>query len=244
MPRSVIAVGPDAIRKAVEILAAGGMGEARSAALASGAQWGGDRMLLRVDSESVRFVAGSTLYKQDQDSFLLAEFPAGSLPPRPAPWLQGVPVLEMPLFLGLAGELTPFWSGTGSACAFLEQFGAFYRNHRTEIQLAERELRFVAEGLLALQRWPALFEPVMEAMGPAARTSLPRGLAAPDLGAFLGRLLMGARAGRITLERVPESLRALPQPLPPLAHHRRMLDKLERSAERVAPWISRLLAAL
>ena len=42
--------------------------------LEPGAQWRGDRMLLSVGPASVRFVAGSTLYEQDQDGFLIEEF--------------------------------------------------------------------------------------------------------------------------------------------------------------------------
>ena len=251
MPRSVIAVGPDAVRKTVEILTAAEIGKAHSSALESGAQWGGDRMLLSLDSVSVQFVAGNTLYKQDHEGFLFAEFAAGGAPPRRASWLQGLSPYEMPLYLGLAGELPPLWPGVVSACAFLERFSHFYRNHRTTIELAARELRYVAEGLLALQHWPALFEAVMDSMGEQARGTLPNGLAATDLGAFLGRLLIGAQYRRITLARVPECVRAMREASLPQAqeclripHYRRMLEKLEPAAESAVPLIEQLRAAL
>ena len=251
MPRSVIAVGLDAVRKAVEILAAAEIGKATGAGLAAGAQWGGDRMLLSVKDGSVQFVVGSTLYRQDQAEFLLAEFPADGASPNQASWLQGLSPQEMPFCMGLAGELRPAWPGTVSVCAFLDRFSHFYRSHRSRIELAGRQLRYVAEGLLALQHWPALLAATMESMGEPARESLPKGLAAADLGAFLGRLLIGAQKRRLTLAGVSECLRGIYEsPTPPAAdclripHYRRMLDKLERSSESAAPLIEQLAAAL
>jgi hypothetical protein len=58
LPPTVIAMGPEAIRRAAAILAAGEIGKPRGGALEPGAQWGGDRMLLSVGSGSVQFVAG------------------------------------------------------------------------------------------------------------------------------------------------------------------------------------------
>lgn len=251
MPRSVIAVGPDAVRKTVEILAALKIGKTQGVALESGAQWGGDRMLLSLDGGSVQFVAGNTLYKQDREGFLLAEFPAGDAFARRASWLQGLSPYEMPFCLGLAGEVPQLWPGIASACGLLERFSHFYRGHRTQIELAARELRYVAEGLLGLERWPALFKEVMDAMGEQAQGSLPKGLAAADLGAFLGRLLVGAQGARITLTRIPECLRAMRElPTPEaeeclrIPHYRRMLEKLERAAESAAHLIEQLCATL
>jgi len=251
MPRSVIAVGPDAVRKTVQILAAVEIGKAQGVALESGAQWGGDRMLLSLNGGFVQFVAGNTLFEQDREGFLLAEFPAGCASANRASWLRGLSLYETPFCLGLAGEVVQLWPGIASACGLLDRFGHFYRRHRTQIEQAARELRYVAEGLLALQRWPALFEQVMDAMGEQAQGSLPKGLAAADLGAFMGRLLIGAQGARITLNRIPECLRAMREVQAPQAeeclrvpHYRRLLEKLERAAESAAPLIEQLVAAL
>jgi hypothetical protein len=244
-------VGLDSVRKTVEILAGLEIGKVTGVGLASGAQWRADCMLLSVKDGSVQFVVGSTLYRQDQADFLQAEYPVGGASPSRAPWLQGLSPYEMPFCMGLAGELPLAWPGIVSACAFLDRFSHFYRSHRPRIELAGRELRYVAEGLLALQHWPALFAMVMDSMGELARGSLPKGLAAADLGAFLGRLLIGAQDSGITLARVPECVRAMNEPPTPLAedclripHYRRMLKNLERFTESAAPLIEQLRAAL
>ena len=248
LPRSVIAVGTDAVRKTVESLAVAEPGMVAGAGLASGAQWRGDRMLVSVKDGSVQFVVGNTLYRQDQADFLLAEFSAGDPPPSPASWLQGLSPYEMPFCMGVAGELPLAWPGIVSACAFLDRFSHFYRSHRTRIELAGRDLRYVAEGLLALQHWPPLFAMVMDSMGELA---LPKGLAAADLGAFVGKLLTGTQHNRITLARVPECVRAMCDPPTPQAedclripHYRRMLKNLERFTESAAPLIDQLRGAL
>jgi hypothetical protein len=91
----------------------------------------------------------------------------------------------------------------------------------------------------------------MDSMGELARGSLPKGLAAADLGAFLGRLLIGTQDSRLTLARVPECVRAMYEPPTPLAedclripHYRRMLKNLERFTESAAPLMEQLRAAL
>lgn len=251
LPRNVIAVGLEALRKTVEILADVEVGKQPAAALACGVQWGADRMILSIADGCVRFVIGNMLYRQDQADFLVAEFPVRGAFPRRAAWLEGLPRYEMPFCMGLAGELPPAWPGITSACAFLDRFSHFYQSHRTLIELARRQLLFVAEGLLALQRWPSLLGPVMDSMGERGQGSLPRGLGAADLGAFLGRLLIGAQRSGITLARVPDCVRVLCEPDAPRAEEclripqsRRMLTNLERFAESVAPLIERLGAAL
>ncbi len=208
-------------------------------------------MLLSVQDGSVQFVAGSTLYRQDQAEFLRTEFPAGCASPSRASWLQGLPPSEMPFCMGLAGELAPAWPGVVSACAFLDRFSHFYRSHRPHIELAGRELRYVAEGLLALQHWPALLDLVMESMGEMAPGSLPKGLSAGDLGAFVGKLLIGTRDGRINLASVPEKVRGLYDLLTVpeegclrAPHYRRMLKNVERFTESAAPLMNQLRAAL
>ncbi|MGO9232139.1 MAG: hypothetical protein ACLQKA_23330 [Bryobacteraceae bacterium] len=244
-------MGPGAIRKAAEILAVVEIGQARGAGLAPGAQWGGDRMLLSVMDGSVQFVVGSTLYRQEQADFLLAEFPAGSASAGPASWLRGLSPQEMPFRMGLAAELSPAWPGIASACAFLDRFSHFYRSHRTQIELVGRELRYVAEALLALQHWPELLTAVMDSIGDLARGSLPKGLSEADLGGFLGRLLIGAHRSRISLAGVPQCVRAMCEPPTPPAeaclripHYRRMLRNLERHTESAAPLMEQLCAAL
>ena len=244
-------MGSDAVRKAVEILAAMGIGRVTGVGLACGAQWRADRMLLSAKDGSVQFVVGSTLYRQDQADFLVAEFPVGIAASRCAPWFQGLSPYEMPFCMGLAMELPPAWPGIVSACGYLDRFSHFYCGHRTRIELAGRELRYVAEALLALQHWPALFAEVMDSMGELARGSLPKGLATSDLGAFLGRLLIGTPDSRLTLARVPECVRAMYEPatrLPEdclrIPHHRRMLSTLVRFTESAAPLIEHLRAVL
>lgn len=239
------------MRKTVEILAVVKVGRVTGVGLASGTQWGGDRMLLSVEGGFVRFVVGNTLYQQGEADFLQAEFPAGGASASPPAWLQGLSQAEMPFCMGLAGELPLAWPGTASACALLDRFSHFYRSQRTRIELAGRELRYVAEGLLALQHWPPLFALATDSMGGVARGSLPKGLAVADLGAFLGRLLIGTQHIGISLARVPECVRAMcEQPAPPaeeclrIPHYRRMLKNLERSAESVAPLVEQLRAAL
>lgn len=244
-------MGGDALRKAVAILAGVEIGKATAVGLASGVLWSGDRMLLSVKDGAVQFVVGSALYRQDQADFLRAEFPNGGASASRASWLRGLSPREMPFCMGLAGELPPAWPGIASACAFLDRFSHFYRSQRTRIVLAGRELRYVAEGLLVLRHWPPLLVMVMDSMGGLARESLPRGLAAADLGAFTGRLLIGAQGRRITLARVGECLRAMRETPTPAAEdcmgipqYRRMLRNLERFTASVAPLIERLGAAL
>jgi hypothetical protein len=251
MPRSIIALGDDAVRQAAQILALLETGKVTTIGLVCGARWGGDRILLSVEDGGVRFAAANIIYKQDQADFLRAEFPAGSASPGGASWLQGLSPYEMPFCMGLAGELPPAWPGTPSICAFLDRFSHFYGNQRPRIEVAGRELRYVAEGLLTLQHWPALFGAVMDAMGGAARRSLPNGLTNADLGVLLGRLLIGTERSRITLAPVPGCMRAMLEPPTPLTedclrtpHYRRALKNLERFAESVAPRIEELRAAL
>ena len=251
MPRSVIALGPIAVRKTVEILATAEIGRARSRSLEPGAQWGGDRLLLSLGGGCVQFIVGDTLYQEDLEGFETAEFPAGGAPPRLPSWLAGLSPHDMPFCMGMAGELALVWPGIVSGCAFLERFSHFYRSHRTQIELAARELRHVAEGLLAIQHWPALFELVMDSMGAEASECLPKAIGSADLGAFLGRLLIGAQHRRITLARVPVCLRTIRQsPMPQaqeclrIPQYRRMLEKLERGAESAAPVMEHLCAAL
>ena len=155
----------------------------------------------------------------------------------------------MPFCMGLAREMPPAWPGVASsACAFLERFGHFYRSHRPQIELAGREARYVVEGLLALQHWPELLDAVLDSMGQAARRSFPKGLAAGDLGAFVGSLLIGAPHDRLSLAAVPDAMRVMYEQDAPskyqIPQYRRTLKKLERHAESMAPLIEQLRAAL
>ena len=99
-------------------------------------------------------------------------------------------------------------------------------------------------------RFHTLPAALLDAMGEPALASLPKGVADADLGAFLGRLLIGAQTGLITLARIPECLRAMCEPPAPdaeeclrIPHNRRMVEKLERAAESAARLIERLLEA-
>lgn len=248
MSRNIVAVGLSAVQKSVEILATAQICDPASVTLEPGCQWRGDRMLLSVSAATVKFVAGSTLYEQDQDGFLVEEFQEGGPgAARQATWLRGLSRYEIPFCMGLAGTLAMEWTDTVSACPFLERFSNFYRNHRTQVELAARELRFVLEGLVAMRRWPALFGPLMESMGPQAQWSLPKGLSATDLGAFLGRLLIGSGESRVTLEGLPACIQGMREPVTPqleeclsIPQYRRILDNLERAAERIAPLLTQL----
>lgn len=249
--RTVIAAGSDAVRQAFAVLSAGAMGRAPGVALEPGVQWAADRMLLSVDGGHVQFTAGKILYKQDFAGFLLAEFPAGGASARKASWMRDLSPYERPFCMGLGGELAVSWPATSSVRTLLERFSEYYRIHRSAIDLAARELHYISEALLALQHWTALFEAVMDSMGERARASLPNGVSPPELGAFLGRILVGTQSGRLTLARVPECLRA--QREAPAAEeedwlripqYRRMFGKLERSAESIAPVVEQLATAL
>lgn len=251
MSRSIVAQGRDAARKAAEILARAPVSETQGVALEPGSQWGRDRIVLSVDWSSVRFAKGSVLFKQDHEGFLITEFPPGSEPPKRASWLRGLSTYEMPLCMGLAGELAKKWPNIDSVYGYLERFACFYCNNRVQVESAARDLRFVAEGLLALPRWPAMFALVMEVMGEKAQTSLPHGMEAADLGAFLGRLINGSQTSGISLDRIPEQLRTMrEQPARQaeerrqVPQYRRMMGNLERFAASVSPQIDHLRAAL
>jgi len=225
-------------------------GKATIIGLIPGTQWGGDHLLLSVEDGRVQFVIGSTLYSQDQADFLREEFPARGAFAARAAWLQGLTRSEMPFCMALAAELPPVWPGMAT-CAFLDRFAHYYRSHRTRIELAGREARYIVEGLLALQHWPELLDAVLDAMGEAARWSFPKGLAASDLGAFVGKLLIDTPRDRITLAGVPGAMRAIyEQDTPPsdayrqIPQYRRTLNKLERHAESATPLIEELRAAL
>lgn len=208
-------------------------------------------MLLSLDQDFARFVSGTILYKQDRESFFLAERTPPEESPKRPPWLRGLSAYETPFFLRLARELVEFRPETVTACDFLARFGHFYAGHRSKIEESTRALRTIVEGLLAVQRWPAIFEPLMDAMGEPAFASLPKGLAVGDLGAFLGTLLMGAQSGQLTLVRVPEVLRAMREPPAPrldecrrIPHCWRMVEKLEPAAESAARLIEEMRRAL
>jgi hypothetical protein len=236
LSRSVLAAGMQGVRQSLEILGSAGVGGAAGRTLAPGWQWRGDRMLLSVDLASVKFVAGTTLYQEDQESFLLSEFVgSGETIARQAPWLRGLSRYEIPFCMGLAGGLASAWPDTTSTCALLERFSNFYRNHRTQLESAARELRYILEGIFALQHWPALFEDLMQSIGPGARASLPRGLAEADVGTFLGRVLADRS---IALRGLPLSVSM------EVPHYRRAIERLGTSAERVAPIVERLRDAL
>jgi hypothetical protein len=220
-------------------------------ALSPGAQWGGDRMLLSVSAASVKFVAGSTLYEQDQEGFLMDESRVGISSSRPAAWLRGISLYDMPFCMGLASALAPAWTATFATCSFLERFSLFYRINRGTVESASIELRYVLDGLYAARRWPSLFIPLMQAMGEGALASLPKGVAAADIGAFLGRLLAPNRQGSVALDQVPQCLRdarekqaAEPEEWERIPQYKRTIESLERSAARVAPLIEHLRAAL
>lgn len=250
MTKTAIAVGAEAIRKTAAIMAAAETGRATMAGLAPGTQWGGDRLLLSVEDGNVQFVIGSTLYSQNQAEFLRAEFPTGSASAGRASWLRGLTPYEMPFCMALAGELPPAWPGM-AVCAFLDRFGHYYGSHRPKIELAGREARHIVEGLLALQHWPELLGAVLDSMGEAARWSFPKGLAAGDLGAFVGKLLIGTPDDRITLAGIPGAMQAIysqdtpsPDAYRQIPQYRRTLDKLERHAESAAPLLEELRAVL
>ncbi|HUI54281.1 MAG TPA: hypothetical protein VLY04_04880 [Bryobacteraceae bacterium] len=208
-------------------------------------------MLLSIDRASVRCLAGNILYEEDLAGFLKREFPSGGPPEaRKAPWFALLSRQEMPFCISLVATLVQTSEDNVPGCLFLERFSRFYSGHRSEVQLAARELRLVLDGLFALQQAPALFATCMDSMGPLARVSLPRGVALSDVGSFLGRLMIGAGRDQISLAELPSVVRGIRQSSAEEAqrflqipHRRRMLETLERSAESVAPLLDRLRAA-
>jgi hypothetical protein len=217
-------------------------------ALKPGAQWRGDRLLLSIDRESVRFLAGSILYREDLDGFLAREFPSGlSVRPGRAGWFDGLSRFELPFCMSLAGTLALADGEAISGCAFWERFGSFYCSHRPDIQLAARDLRYVLDGLFALARFPELFTVCVNSIGERTRSSLPKGVMARDIAAFLGKLMSETGNDPLTLKDLPATVREIRQSpseeaieVRRVAHLRVALDKLERSAERAASVVERL----
>ena len=208
-------------------------------------------MLLSVQGETVKYVAGNTLYTEDQDGFLLREFPAdGSVSARQATWLIGLTRYEIPFCMGFAGALAQSPADTVSTCPFLERFSYFYCAHRTHAEAAARELRHVLESLFAFQRWPAIYRVLMDAMGDQASAVLPKGLSPIDIGFFLGRLLTGGAERQLTLAGLPAAVRTIRNSEEEHAdclrmpQYRRLLDNLERSTERSAQQLEDLGEAL
>lgn len=238
------------MRQAMEILAAVSKG-APGILLVPGAQWRGDRLLLFIDRTSVKFLAGNILYEEDLAGFLQHEFPfSGTVSADPTPWFAGLSSHEVPFCMSLAAALAPASDDSISGCFFLERFGRFYCSHRTDVELAARELPLVLDGLSALQQAPGLFGMCMDSMGELARASLPRGVARCDVGSFLGKFLIGAGRDQITLAHLPSVVRGIrrssteeAERFLQIPHRRRMLETLERSAERVGPLLARLRAA-
>jgi len=204
-------------------------------------------MLLSVGSAAVVFASGSTLYEQDQDDFLADQFAGGSTSTRQASWLRGLLRQDMPFCMGLAGAMAIAWTDASHVCSFFDRFGGYYRSRRPQLEQAARDLRYVVEALLALERWPRLVAPVVESMGEQAHRAIPRTSQPNDLGAFLGRLLTG---GGLTLDGVPRAIRALRDADSALAeefrrtpHMRRMLDNLESHSQMAAEEIEQLRGA-
>ncbi len=215
-------------------------------------RWHGDRLLLSAHTDAVRFAAGSILYEQDLDGFLASEYPPEvAAAARKVPWLAALSRYELPFSMRLAGRLVLVWGENLAVCAFLERFGFFYSGNRMHLEAATRELRLVLDGLLTLRSRPALSGPLAESLGEVAAAWLSQaGAAGEDVPAFLGRLL-AEPAGVCPLPRLPEALRALAaSPREPVReclrvpHYRRALETLERSAERAAPLLERLRAAM
>jgi len=207
-------------------------------------------MLLSVQGETVKYVAGNTLYTEDQDGFLLREFPAdGSVRARQATWLIGLTRYEIPFCMGVAGALAQTPADTVSTCPFLERFSYFYCAHRTRAEAAARELRHVLEGLFAFQRWPAIYRVLMDSMGDQADAVLPKGLSPIDIGFFLGRLLAWGET-QVSLTGLPAAVRSIREAEEEHAEclrmpqYRRLLDNLERSTERIAQQLEDLREAL
>ena len=244
-------MGRAAVRQAAEILAAGAAGAIPHAHLRPGARWHADYLLLSIGRDSVQFLAGNVLYQEDLVGFFSREFLSGAQAfPGRAPWLAGLLPHEMPFSMSLAATLALACDETVSGCAFLERFSCFYCSHRTLLEQAARELRYVLDGLFALDQQPAMLAPCLDSMGELAGSCLPKGVAPADIGSFLGRFLIGAAGDGISLAGLPsvvhqlrESLAEETTPAPGLPHLRRMLTTLEHSAERAAPVLALLRAA-
>ncbi len=209
-------------------------------------------MLLSSSYRSVKFAVGTTVCEQDLTGFLADEYPAAAAPgARMGPWTLGLSQYEMPFCLYLAGGLAPGWGGHLPVCRFLERFTSFYRNNRTHIELAARELHHVVDGLLALQPWPALFRFLLDTMGEQSDSAIPKGVSAKDVAGFLGRLLIGKGPAQVSLGGLPELLHTIRElPTGPavaclrIPHYARIMENLERAAARVTPVVNQLRDAL
>ncbi len=248
MARNIVAIGRTAIRQAASILADDLAGTTSRAALWPGAQWRPDHLLLCVDRESVRFLAGNVLYNEDVDTFLTDEYPAeASFKSGGTGWLRVMGRHEMPFCMSLASTLALGCDDSMSACFFLERFSAFYCGHRTHLEQVARDLPYVLDGLFALQRHAELFEECMNAMGPMTQRHMPKGVSQSDIGSFLGRTLLRKGPEQIVLKNLPSTVRnvrqsamALSDPVLNGPHYKRVLDSLERYAERALPVIEKV----
>ena len=208
--------------------------------------------MLWSSGRSVKFVVGSTLCEEDVPGFLRAEsLSTPSMDTRKPAWMVGLSRYEMPFSMSLAARLSAGWESHLPVCQYLNRFSWFYRNNRTRIELAARELRLVLEGLFAVQSWPSLFRLLLDVMGERAATILPRGTSDADVAFFLGGLLVGTGPTPVSLAGLPEmvhNLRELPtgpaEACLRIPHYHRILDNLERSAERATPVVDQLCSAL
>jgi len=102
-----------------------------------------------------------------------------------------------------------------------------------------------------MQHWPALFGAVVEFVGEPAQAALAKSGSPGGLGGFLGAVLIGSAGGGVPLYGLPGALRGMRDPVTPeveaclrVPHYARMLDSLERAADRAAPIVEQLAAAL
>jgi len=250
MAQTVIAVGRLAVIQSASILAASQRG-APHTALRPGIQWRHDRMLLSLDQGSVRFLVGNILYKEDMESFLSREF--SSRPPSSfakAPWLASVSEDDMPFCMSMASAMALAAEGSVSACAFLERCSCFYCAHRAHLEQVAGDMRHFLQALFILRRQPKLFKLCIDSMGKQAPSSVPNAITRPEVGSFLGRLLIGIGADQLDLANLASTVREMRQSPPEAAqeflsvpHHQRTLDTLESFAERAVPQLQPLRQA-
>ena len=244
MARTVIATGREAVRQSASSLAVS-LASAVAGPLRPGAQWRFDHLLVSAGRNSVRFLAGSVLYEEDLESFATREFPSGG-DAASGRWLEGLSRHEIAFFMGLAGTLIGFEDESAAGCSFFGRFSFYYGRHRTGIELAARELRYVLDGLFALMRFPGLFAACMGTMGPQAQASLPKGVSQRDIASFLGWLLASEQ---VAIGGLPATVRSFRQAtegeaaeVRKVPHLALAMEKLERAAARAAPVIDLLRA--
>jgi len=170
--------------------------------IAPGTVWGGDRMFISDIGGRVAYVVGDRLYSQATGSFVrdtyLIALGEGA---RRAAWLIPIAQAEMAFLMALVGTLAGIIGTIAAITVFLAKIGTFYTSHKREVDRAAPHLGTVLSGLSTLTvRCPRLAWLLFKGLGGQALQSAGRGVSAPDIAYFLGKLLGGlGKAPELTL---------------------------------------------